>query len=359
MLSHLIADILRNSILVTGLVTIMMMLIESVDLESKGRFFEGLRKTRAGQVTVAALLGLVPGCIGGFAAVSLYSRRLLSFGALVAMMIASCGDEAFMLLAMVPGKALWIFLFLLVIAITCGIIIDLLGNRFRLFRRSDGPDRKPDMRCGCRTHGHEGHDGRHFGWKRIAMIAGTMCFIAALLSGVLDHEHHTGEDACTGTLAGMNLLDETWMYVLFSVLCIILVIVLIKGQDSLIEEHLWNHVIRRHLPSIFLWTTGVLAIIGILLSYIDISGWISQNTPLMILLAAAIGIIPESGPHMIFVTLYAGGIVPLPVLLASCISQDGHSSLPLLAEDKKSFAVAKLLNCIIALIAGFGTMFLM
>ena len=146
---------------------------------------------------------------------------------------------------------------------------------------------------------------------------------------------------------------------LFSVLCIILVIVLIKGQDSLIEEHLWNHVIRRHLPSIFLWTTGVLAIIGILLSYIDISGWISQNTPLMILLAAAIGIIPESGPHMIFVTLYAGGIVPLPVLLASCISQDGHSSLPLLAEDKKSFAVAKLLNCIIALIAGFGTMFLM
>ena len=90
----------------------------------------------------------------------------------------------------------------------------------------------------------------------------------------------------------------------------------------------------------------------------DIEGWISQNTALMILLAAAIGLIPESGPPMIFVNLYAGGIVPFPVLLASAISQDGHSSLPLLAEDKKSFAYAKLLNCLIAIAAGFGSMLL-
>ena len=104
------------------------------------------------------------------------------------------------------------------------------------------------------------------------------------------------------------------------------------------------------------WTSRYLPVAGIGMSYIDISGWISQNTPLMILLAVAIGLIPESGPHMIFVTLYASGIVPLPVLLASCISQDGPSSLPLLAEDKKSFAAAKLINCAIALLAGFGSL---
>ena len=92
------------------------------------------------------------------------------------------------------------------------------------------------------------------------------------------------------------------------------------------------------------------------MKYLDVSGWISDNTALMILLAAAIGIIPESGPHMIFVTLYASGLVPLPVLLASSISQDGHSSLPLLAESKKSFAVAKLINFVIALAVGYGCM---
>ena len=91
---------------------------------------------------------------------------------------------------------------------------------------------------------------------------------------------------------------------------------------------------------------------------VDISSWISSNTALMILLAALVGIIPESGPHLVFVTLYASGIVPLPVLLASCISQDGHASLPLLAESKKDFLLAKSVNLIVAIAVGFAAMLL-
>ena len=41
---HLLVDILRNSILITGLVVVMMMMIESLNIESKGLFFKGLRK---------------------------------------------------------------------------------------------------------------------------------------------------------------------------------------------------------------------------------------------------------------------------------------------------------------------------
>jgi hypothetical protein len=62
---------------------------------------------------------------------------------------------------------------------------------------------------------------------------------------------------------------------------------------------------------------------------------------------------------MIFVTLYAAGIVPFPVLLASSISQDGHASLPLIAESRKSFLWAKLINCIVALAAGFLSMLIL
>lgn len=403
---HLLTDILRNSILITGLVTIMMMLIESIDLESHGHFFKGLKTTRAGQVVVSSLLGLIPGCIGGFAAVSLYTQRIIGFGALVAMMIASTGDEAFMMLAMMPGKALWLFLLLFVIAVACGIVIDLAGTRIRLFRRPEGKwsqTRTDGMNaesiilqehayihthshhCSCGSHvenilhgdtnrnignrnGNNGSCGnesigtsatkRHWGWKRATMLAGVLIFIAALVTGLLDHGHHAHEHATEGAaaLAGMNLLDEKWMNFLFAALCIILVAVLFKASDRFVETSLWEHIVKRHVPVIFAWTFGILAVVAIGMSYIDISGWISQNTPLMILLAVAIGLIPESGPHMIFVTLYASGIVPLPVLLASCISQDGHSSLPLLAEDKKSFAAAKLINCAIALLAGFGSL---
>ena len=103
----------------------------------------------------------------------------------------------------------------------------------------------------------------------------------------------------------------------------------------------------------------MLLVLGILLQHIDIGEWISDNTALMILLATLIGIIPESGPHLIFVTLFAAGAIPFPVLLASSISQDGHAALPLLAESRKSFVWAKLINCGIALAAGYVAMLIM
>lgn len=146
------------------------------------------------------------------------------------------------------------------------------------------------------------------------------------------------------------------MNVLFAGLSVIVLLVLLFSSDHFIEEHLWNHIIRKHLLTIFCWTFGVLLFVGIGLQYVRIDDWISNNTALMIVLATLIGIIPESGPHMIFVTLYAAGIIPFPVLLASSISQDGHASLPLIAESRKSFLWAKLINCVVALAAGLISM---
>lgn len=361
---HILTDILLNSVMITGLVCIMMMLIESIDLESKGHFFRGLRNSRISQIGAAAILGSIPGCIGGFAAVSLYSQRLIGFGALVAMMVASTGDEAFMLIAMEPAKALWIFLLLFAIAVTAGLMIEFSG-----IRRPD-KDKRPVYVSSCCSHGHgsDRHDEeRHFGWKRILLLSGVVLFLAALLAGLFAHDHGVAEEAVHthGSheeigegLLELHLLDETWMNILFAILSLVLVAIIWKGPDHLVEHQLWDHIIRRHLPSIFGWTFGIMAVFGILMHHIDISTWISGNTALMIVLAALIGLIPESGPHMIFISLYSAGIIPLPVLLSSCVSQDGHSSLPLLAQDKKSFAYAKLLNCLIAIAVGFGTMFL-
>ena len=365
--------------------------------------FKGLRRTKFGQVIVAALLGSVPGCMGGFAAVSLYTHRMFSFGALVAMMIASSGDEAFVMLAMIPEQALIIFAVLFVIAVVAGVIIDSVADRRhrKHCKKHDHEDCGIESGCdaGFVVHEHEhihetsteleastSHKARRtFGWRRIVMFVGLAVFIAALATGQLGHDHsahghdhsaHTHDhqteihthshaafaechDEHHGNTFQINLLNEDWMNVLFAGLSVIMLFVLLLGSDHFVEEHLWMHIIRKHLPTIFAWTFGVLLVVGIGLQYIDIDHWISSNTALMILLATAIGIIPESGPHMIFVTLYAAGVVPFPVLLASCISQDGHSSIPLLAESKKSFAWAKLINCIVALAAGYAAMLFM
>ncbi len=358
MVLHLLIDVLRNTVLITGLVIVMMMLIESLNIESRGLFFKGLEKTRVGQVVFAAMLGSIPGCMGGFAAVSLYTHRMLSFGALIAMMIASSGDESFMIIAMVPDKAVQIFLILFAIAVNCGIVTDLVNDRLHGKKRNGGNVVINETSAGNCGHGYEVHEEndkkRTVSWLRVLMFLGVAIFIAALVSGTLDHEHH--HEAAAEQSFAINLLDETWMQYLFAALSLIVLGCLIFASDHFVKEHLWEHIVKKHLPGIFCWTLGVLLFVSIGLQYIDISGWISSNTALMILLAAAIGIIPESGPHMIFVTLYAGGVVPLPVLLASSISQDGHSSIPLIAENKKSFAYAKLINFGVAVIVGFAAM---
>ena len=381
-------EIIRNSILITGLVVIMMMMIESLNIESKGLFFKGLRKTKIGQVVIASLLGSIPGCMGGFATVSLYTHRMFSFGALVAMMIASSGDEAFVMLAMIPEQALIIFAVLFVLAIAVGIITDKIYDRVHAKKCGLHDHEECGVHADCdgfEVHEHvepeHGHAKRHFGWKRISMLVGLALFIAALGTGRLGHDHsaheghehdgHVHTEVCDhhnhahvhahdhGHGHTINLLSEDWMNVLFAGLSVIMLVVLIFASDHFVEEHLWNHIVKKHLPTIFAWTFGVLLVLGVVLHFVDIDNWISDNTALMILLATLIGIIPESGPHMIFVTLFAAGVVPFPVLLASSISQDGHAGIPLLAESKKSFAQAKLINCLVALAAGFAAMLIM
>ena len=432
---HLLTDTLRNSVLITGIVIIMMMMIESFNIESHGRLFSKVKGSSLRQVILASVLGSIPGCIGGFATVSLYSRRLLSFGALTAMMIASSGDEAFVMLAMMPDRALWIFAILFAVAVFSGVAIDRITKTCHPEQSANcHPEQSvnchPEQSVNCRPERSEGSaedanpdsslplrmtsqplrmtspqtgmtaqppgmtapqtemtakgkegpmaekDGtkpeperqtdpaekpagqdterRSLTWRRIVLTAVIILFAVALAAGWMEHDHAVPE---TGKIR-LDLLSEWWMNLIFAILCIIMLIILCFRSDRFIKETLWHHVLQKHLPNIFAWTFGVLLLIGILSEYIDLDRWVSDNTALMILLAVAIGIIPESGPHLIFVTMYASGIVPLPVLLASSISQDGHSSLPLLAEDKRSFVYAKLLNCIIALIVGFGTMLL-
>lgn len=300
-IAHALLDAAGESIYICLLVILMMTLIEVFNVTTHGKMFRGLGRHGLVQTTVAAALGAIPGCIGGFAGVSLYSHRMISFGALVAMLIATTGDEAFMMLAMFPGKALAISCGLFVLGIAAGTVTDLFIKHMQRHGKllGIGADRNMGDNyeihpCDCGTeHVHE--DGHH------------------------GHHHHS------------RVLH-------------------------FMKAHVWQHVIRRHLPAIFVWTFTVLALFNILSIYIDMETWVRGNAGLMILAAVLIGLIPESGPHLIFVSMYASGILPFPVLLASCIAQDGHACLPLIAENKRSWMSAKLLKSALAAAAGFIAM---
>lgn len=340
---EILHESILNSVLVTGLVIIMMMLIESLNIGGDSKVVRLLTKRRWAQVLLGSTLGVIPGCMGGFAAVSLYTHGLLSFGALVAMMIASSGDESFVMIAMLPDKAPWIFGGLFLLAVAAGFVTDLFVK-------------KPHPHCEVKIDDEKPEDNflgkRNFSWKRAIMIVGVLVFSFALVMGWLEHAHEGIEEAHEAAHSGVNFLSEEWMYYMFAIFGLVLVVLIGAGSDEYVEHHYWKHIVVHHLPKVFAWTFGALVVIGLLGEIVNIEAWISENVVLMIILAAAIGIIPESGPHLVFVSLFASGSLPLAVLVASCISQDGHAGLPLLAEDKKSFLFAKIINFALAVVAG-------
>lgn len=220
---------------------------------------------------------------------------------------------------------------------------------------------------------------RHPCVERIALLLGVGWFIFALAFGMLEHDHaHEGEsvtneasvaeathhsdmayhqaleaEAPEHHVTQLNIFDEYWINLIFAIISLFVIYFIATASDHIIKEHLWNHVIRKHCLPIFLWTFGALFVIQIGLHYCNLESWISTNMIWMILFAVLIGIIPESGPHLLFVTLFAAGVVPFSVLLASSISQDGHASLPLLAESKSSFIKSKLINAVVAAFFGY------
>jgi hypothetical protein len=74
------------------------------------------------------------------------------------------------------------------------------------------------------------------------------------------------------------------------------------GEESYkhyIKEHIWKHIIKGHLLRIFLWTFGALLIVDLGMNFIDIETITSEYTFLLLILGALVGLIPESGPHLI------------------------------------------------------------
>lgn len=382
-------DVLRDSILITGLVMIMMLMIEYFNIQSHGKWLLHLQGSKIKQIILGSLLGLIPGCIGGFACVSLFTHNLISFGALIAMMICSSGDEAFVILALIPQKALLLFGILFVIAITVGILVDyvffkkpqkqLCPDNFELHSHAidndilSGPDNNIPSIFKASSYRVMLHPSK----ERIAILLGIALFIAAVIFGYLEcgHAHnaqeighihteafsnapaevaqHTHTAACTHSYTGgLNLLNERWINIVFAIISIITLFFTATAKEHFIKEHLWKHVIKRHLLSIFLWTLGALLICQVGMQYLDIEHWINNNMLVVVLLAVAIGIIPESGPHLVFITLYVQGILPFYVLLVNSIVQDGHTTLPLLAESKTYFLKAKMVNIVVGLTIG-------
>lgn len=245
--------------------------VEWFEIKFKDKIEKFLTKNIKTQIIGASLLGVIPGCVDAFLVVSLYSHGLVGFGALVAVMLSTAGDEAFVMLATIPKTALLIFAICAIFGIIGGFIAEGVAKKLR-FKRAK------------------------------------ICPI----------EIHPGE----------------------------------FNAKHFLKEHVMNHIFKTHIPRLFLWIFLTLLAIQFLMQRFDLANSLPQSRLLLIVLAALVGIIPESGPHLIFLTLYSQGLIPFSVLLVSTLSQDGHGLLPLLSYSVRDTIKVQIFTTLFALGVG-------
>jgi len=338
----LFQDSLTHAVMITGFVLVMMLVIEYLNVLTQGVWQHKLRGNRWQQYLLAAFLGATPGCMGAFAVVALYSHRVVSIGAVVAAMIATSGDEAFVMLTMIPGTAGFIFLILILVGVAAGFLTDILLKKKAVNQQAEKCelDFHGEEACECFPRGKIVKQWKECSFSRGVLTLVLILFVAGLLVGYI------GPPVWNWVRVTLLLASGVALFIVTTV------------PDHFLETHLWEHVAKTHMPRVFLWTFGALFVMHLLVDHFLLTGWMQDNQLLMLLAACLVGLVPESGPHLVFLTLYTQGAVPFSVLLASSVVQDGHGMLPMLADSRMDFFRVKAINFAVGLTLGLAGYFI-
>jgi hypothetical protein len=331
-----IFEIIQLTLMVSGFVLSMMLIIEFINVKSKGKWTQSFQKSVNFQLIVSCFLGIIPGCAGDFVVVSLYIHKIISFAALLTCTIVTIGDEAFLMLALIPFTAVKLTVILTILGLVSGILADKFFKNITFIKKSE-----------FHFQTHEDEEGlpfvtrdifkyiRKISTQRILIIGAIFILV---LSQLIDKN--------------FNFNSINWELLLFFGGCTVSIYIILIVPDHFLSDHLWKHVIKKHFLKLFTWTLLSLIVIAFIYNKFNVEQWVHNNLFYVLLISVLIGIIPISGPHVIFITLFASGIVPFGILLANSIVQEGHGGLPLIAESKKSFAAVKLIKIPLALIIG-------
>jgi len=344
---HILTEAISRTFTIAVLVFVAMLLVDYVNVLTRGKFSGVMKRGRFRQYASASFLGATPGCLGAFITVSFYIHGVITFGAMFGGMVATCGDEAFVMLAAFPGYALMLFGILFVISLGFAWLSDAIG-----------PLLGPRYGQGCKVEVlHGGEECCQFDrkevWSHLKRMSPRRAVLLLVLIGAI-------VASATGVLAGGKGLagehnvtgHHEWEGAMAIVFAAIGLVVVATSSDHYLQAHIMGHIVKKHLWKVVLWAFFALLIVGVGLEYWDLEALVREHRLLVLLLAALLGLIPQSGPHLIFVTMFATGVVPFSVLLTSSISQEGHALLPLLSCSVRDALTIKGMKLILALAVG-------
>ena len=301
------------------------------------------------EISFAAVLGALPGCGGAIIVVTQFTKGQASFGAIVAVLTATMGDAAFLLLATRPTEGLLIMGIGLVVGTFSGLLVNTIHKKD--FLRPTAQEQKHQIKI-LSTNIIKIS-------KPIWMLAIIPSLIIAFL--IAFNVDLTQFGASTSTVinifgAAMALFVVT-IWALSS-----------KGesyQEVTSEDDACNPTskiikVLQDTHFVTAWVVASFMLFEILVNIagLDLKTWFVHYAYLAPLIAVLIGFLPGCGPQIIVTTLYIQGIIPFSALAGNAISNDGDALFPAIAMAPKAAVIATLYTSIPALVVGYGLYFL-
>ena len=376
---------------VTVFVAAMVLFFSWLQYISAGRFVDTIRANTAWQPVIGALMGITPGCGGAIVMMPMYARGYVTYGTVIATLIATLGDAAFVLIGAAVTDSSFIapviavHIISLVIGISWGYLVDGLKitpsnplGKLSSNYNDNSPSRtiikngnNENMREVFDDLGREEKTGwgyflLHQGYT-VWWIVTSLGLIFAILLLVW-----SAQDADFALEISYNPLTLdgfiTWIGLIGTSLSIILYISqknwISDDSEASIGDKLYSMretMIHSASETAFVtfWVMSAYLIFEFSMLF---SGMTEADLALYgdgiiaVILAAVIGLIPGCGPQIIAITAYTKDLISFPALVANAISQDGDALFPLLVRHRVASIWATVHTTIPALIVGICLM---
>jgi len=371
---------------VTVFVAAMVLLFSWLQYITAGRFVVWIRENRRFQPAIGALMGLTPGCGGAIIVMPMYARGYVTYGTVIATLIATLGDAAFVLIGAVFQDSS--FLTPVIVVHTTSFIVGVLwgygvdsidvtpttplgrfGPKFGTDEPlgeeaakamevkdsliEDLPREVPDG-WGYRVL----HQGYRVWW---AVTAVGLCLAILLLIWYAQDPEYSTELAWDPTTRDGIV---TWVGFIGTSLSIILYIssknffaddteATIGDKLNSLDETLIHAASETAFVTFWVLIAYLVFEFGMLFSGITESDFSEHGAGVgAVMVAATVGLIPGCGPQIIAITAYVEGVISFPALVANAISQDGDALFPLLVRHKVASIWATIHTTLPAIIVG-------
>jgi len=306
-------------------------------------------KSRSLQIVFAATMGLFPGCGGAIIVMTQFIRGRLGFSALVAVLAATMGDAAFVLLASRPSAAAIVLPVCFASGVGMGLIVERLHPRdFMLPSFVKGDNGQCSLSEQARESTHIG--GRI--WKALLLPTG---IIALLMAFQLDVEALMGiSSGVLAPIGGGIAYVLLWSWALApshgTLEC--------DGCANSETSNMFRRV-ADDTNFVLCWVVAGFLVFEtvMLMTHLNLASLPTLPSGVVIFTAVMVGWIPGCGAQILTTSLFLTGALPMSAQLGNAISNDGDALFPALALAPRAALIATLYSTLPALVAAYGYAF--